>query len=146
MAEPTDYTIHERVCNVLEWLAMHEPEDLAVFASQVYRFTHHANAPECRILIGGRNSRRWKRRFGRRAVRSGERNMADVSAERLAAIRRYGEEFNAGEVQSKGLLAVMDYAVVDLLAMINARDREIVALREVVQSLQQEGSGRLRYD
>lgn len=47
MAKPTDYTIHERVCNVLEWLAMHEPEDLAVFTSQVYRYTHHANAPDC---------------------------------------------------------------------------------------------------
>lgn len=33
-----------------------------------------------------------------------------------------------------------------LIAAVESRDREIVALREVVQSLQQEGSGRLRYD
>lgn len=64
--------------------------------------------------------------------------MADVSAERLAFMRERLPDPQAYRIP-------VEWGR-DLLAMLDARDRELVALREVVQSLQQEGSGRLRYD
>lgn len=65
----------------------------------------------------------------------------NTSAERLESIRKTlrSVDMAGGEYMHK-------WSARDLLAMIDARDREIVALREVVQSLQQEGAGRVRYD
>lgn len=64
--------------------------------------------------------------------------MDDVSAERLGFMRERLPDPKAYRIP-------VEWGR-DLLAMIDARDREITELREVVQSLQQEGSGRLRYD
>ena len=39
-------TLHERVCEVLEYLAL-DAEPTLEFVSNVYRFAHIANAPDC---------------------------------------------------------------------------------------------------
>lgn len=56
--EKSEETLARRVCLVLEWLYLEAPEDTEALSSQAYRFTHWANAPECR-----KNHEEWGAEF-----------------------------------------------------------------------------------